>query len=311
MTSPPNYRRAFWASRHHAWLGVFTLGLGFASGEPLALLAGAVVYALGLVYLPDSGFFRRTVDARENAARDAAAAAELATFQQQQEQMLAALSLARRTRYQQFVSLCSDLEITTTDPHTSDNVDAGTLRQKLTELTFSLLRMLTIEQSLAVYLETERKEQVPSLVASLEAETQALAAEIAPLKQLSPAPATLANKERLLTSRLERLQALQQRLTRIEQAQTNHDLLRSEQERLVEQVKLIRAEAVASKNADNLTSRIDLSIEHLASTNKWLSEIAEFKSLTAPMPTLPQGATPSAPSPEKPLQPQPQPPVAH
>jgi len=52
-------------------------------------------------------------------------------------------------------------------------------------------------------------------------------------------------------------------------------------------VKLIRADAVAAKNADALSARIDLSIEHLAATNKWLSELTEFKDLTNNLPDLP------------------------
>lgn len=283
------YRRAFWTSRHHAWLGILTLGLGFLSAEPLGLLIGAVAYAIGLIFIPDAAFFRRTIDAREHATRDNAAASELAVFQQQQEKMLASLSQGRRTRYEQLVAVCRDIETASAegagDPGAA--LDLTPRRQKLQELTWTYLRMLSIEQTLEVYLETERKEQVPAAVRSLEAETQTLAAEVAAMKAPSSNAATLAGKERLLTSRLERLNALQQRVRRIEQAQSNHDLIRSEQERLVEQVKLIRAGAIASKNADTLTSRIDLSIETLSSTNQWLSELAEFKDLTAQMPVVP------------------------
>jgi hypothetical protein len=285
MTPPFNYRRAFWTSRHHVWLALLTLGLGFASGEPLGLLAGVTAYALGLVFLPDTGFFRRAIDARETSARNLAAAAERASFQEQQEKLLATLSKGRRERYAALVGVCRDIESATETASTpSSEFDVSSRRQKLEGLTWTFLRMLGIEQSLEVYLETERKEQVPAAVRTLEAETKVLADEIAAMKQRSPSSATLAGKERILTSRLERLDVLQQRLRRIEQAQTNHDLIRSEQERLVEQVKLIRADAIASRNADTLTSRIDLSIEHLASTNKWLSELAEFKDLTAQMP---------------------------
>lgn len=285
MFEPPNYRKAFWKSRHHLWLAVLTLGLGFASGEPLGLLAGATLYALGLVYVPDLGFFRRSVDARLELARASATAAELATQRQQQEQALAALSPARRARHQDLLAICRDLEAATVDPHASLGLETGSRRQKLDELSATFLRMLTIEQSLAVFLEAERKERIPALVTDLEAETHTLAAEVTQLKQVSPPPLTLAGKERLLTSRLERLQTLQQRLTRIEQAQTNLDLVLSEQERLLEQLKLIRAEGIASKNPDNLSARIDLSLEHVAHTNKWLSELAEFKDLsTAPLP---------------------------
>lgn len=285
LAPPPNYRRAFWTSRHHVWLALLTLGLGFASGYPLALFAGATLYALGLVFVPDLAFFRRAIDARAQAIRDAETAAQLSSFQQQHDALLAALSTGRRTRHTQLVAVCRDIESASVDAQSSSaGLGLDTRRRKLDELTWTYLRMLTIEQSLEVYLETERKEQVPALVASLEAETPALAAEVESLKKITPRHATLDGKERLLTSRLERLATLRQRLTRIEQAQTNHDLVRSEQERLVEQVKLIRADAIAAKNADTLTARIDLSIEHLAATNKWLSELAEFKDLTAQLP---------------------------
>lgn len=293
LDSPPNYRRAFWTSRHHAWLALLTLGLGFASGYPLALFVGATLYALGLVFVPDFAFFRRAVDARAQAVRDMETTAQIAAFRQQHDALLSALSTGRRTRHTQLVAVCRDIESASNDAQSaSAGLDLDTRRRKLDELTWTYLRMLTIEQSLEVYLETERREQVPAVVASLEAETPALAAEVDSLKKTTPRPATLDGKERLLTSRLERLATLRQRLTRIEQAQANHDLVRSEQERLVEQVKLIRADAIAAKNADTLTARIDLSIEHLAATNKWLSELAEFKDLTAQMPpSAPVGGT--------------------
>ncbi|MCX6954925.1 MAG: hypothetical protein NTV51_22440 [Verrucomicrobia bacterium] len=282
---PPNYRRAFWTSRHHAWLALLTLGLGFASGTGLGLFVGATLYALGLVFVPDLAFFRRAIDARNETANATEAAAQLAAFQKQQESLLANLSTGRRARYTQLVAVCRDIESASAEAQTTAEIGLDT-RRKLDELTWTYLRMLNIEQSLEVYLETERREQVPALVKTLEAETPPLAAEVESLRKISPRPATLDGKERLLTSRLERLSSLRLRVTRIEQAQANHDLVRSEQERLVEQVKLIRADAIAAKNADTLTARIDLSIEHLAATNKWLSELAEFKDLTAQMPAV-------------------------
>ncbi|MGC4115215.1 MAG: hypothetical protein QM765_11520 [Myxococcales bacterium] len=57
-----------------------------------------------------------------------------------------------------------------------------------------------------------------------------------------------------------------------------------------EQAKLIRADAVAHKNAEALGARIDLSIEHLAETNRWLSDLAEFKDLTTQLPPVPAGS---------------------
>ena len=58
----------------------------------------------------------------------------------------------------------------------------------------------------------------------------------------------------------------------------------SEEERLEQQIKLIRADAVASKNADVLSARIDASVQHLEQTNKWLSEMSEFKDLVGDLP---------------------------
>ena len=288
MTAPPtNYRRAFWKSRHHLWLAVLTLGLGFASGEPLGLLAGATLYALGLVYLPDAGFFRRSIDSHTQGQRDLEAAARLAEFQQQQDRVLADLSPARRQRHVQLAAVCADIEKASHEAQSTTGLDLDSRLRKLDELMWTYLRMLAIEQSLDIYLETERKERVPELVASLEAETHDLAAEIESAKKLTPRPPALETKERLAASHLERLNTLRQRLHRIEQAQANLALVRSEQERLVEQVKLIRADAVAAKNADALSARIDLSIEHLAATNKWLSELTEFKDLTNNLPDLP------------------------
>src|SRR5262249_20740560 len=61
-------------------------------------------------------------------------------------------------------------------------------------------------------------------------------------------------------------------------------LVVSEQDRLDQQIKLIRADAVATKNAETLTARIDATVEHLDQTNKWLSEMDEFKDLGGDMP---------------------------
>ena len=96
--SPPNYRRLFWTSRHHLWLALLTVGLGFASGQPLGLLAGATLYAVGLVFGPDLPFFRRSVTAKQDAIREQEAAAQLVAFQKEHERLSAALSPARRTR---------------------------------------------------------------------------------------------------------------------------------------------------------------------------------------------------------------------
>ena len=291
-SSAPAYRRLFWRSAEHLWFAIGTLGLGFASGEPLGLLVGGVAYALGHVYLPDSGWFRRRVDARLQAIEQADAARRATEFAAQREQLLGNLSAERRRRYQDLVAVCGDISSASAEAESGDlSLSLETRLRKLDELLWTYLRLLTIEQSLEAYLETERREHLVANAAASEEEVAALEAELAAPANAGPGgdPARETRKK-LLASRRERLEALRQRLARVAQARANSDLARSEQERLVEQAKLIRADAVAHKNAEALGARIDLSIEHLAETNRWLSDLAEFKDITAQLPPVPAGS---------------------
>ena len=65
-------RREFLKSPLHAALALATLGLGFATGEPLYFILGAAAYVLGWVYLPDLPAFGRWVDAKQKEQLDAA-----------------------------------------------------------------------------------------------------------------------------------------------------------------------------------------------------------------------------------------------
>jgi hypothetical protein len=113
-------------------------------------------------------------------------------------------------------------------------------------------------------------------VGSLEAEVKALGNTTAS-----------ENKQRLLESRRDRLEVLRKRLERVQEAESNLELVLSEQERLAEQIKLIRADAVATKSASAVRARIDASVEHLNETNKWLSEMDQFRDLAGDLPMVP------------------------
>ncbi|MDR1281400.1 MAG: hypothetical protein LBK99_11335 [Opitutaceae bacterium] len=293
---PVRYRRIFLKSAAHAWLAVLTLGVGFASAEPLGLLIGGVLYTLGHLYLPDTTWFRRRVDARRQAADQIAAQARAAAFEQPRAQIVAALSSDRRQRLDTLAAVCTDISAASSEAAAGElALSLDTRLRKLDELLWTYLRLLTIGQSLEIYLETERREQLPQTAEAAEAEVAALEADIAAAatattRQDSAATSALDTRRKLLSSRRERLQALRQRLARVAQARANLELARSEQERLVEQAKLIRADAIANKNAGALGARIDLSIEHLAETNRWLAEMSDFKDLTTRLPPLPAGA---------------------
>jgi hypothetical protein len=281
----PNYHREFLKSPQHAALGLLTLGAGFMSGMMLPLIAGVTCYALGWIYLPDLPFFRRWVDRRREVAKRAEEMQRVAAFVQRRDSLLASLSPERRECYNRLAAVCQDIETASADNllASADPTTDPRLR-KLDELMWTYLRLLGIQESLEQFLETERSENVPALLKDAEAEATRLNAEVEALKAKGNT-AALDTRQRYLSSRLERLEVLRKRQQRSEQAESNLALVVSEQERLDQQIKLIRADAVATKNAETLTARIDATVEHLDQTNKWLSEMDEFKDLVGDMPS--------------------------
>jgi hypothetical protein len=285
---PINYHAQFLKSPHHAVLGLLTLGLGFLSAQALGLIIGLTAYVLGWIYLPDLPFFRQWVDRGENAAKQAGEAQKVAEFVQRREMLLRSLSPDRRERYTRLALVCRDIEsassdnlMASADPNTDPRL------RKLDELMWTYLRLLGIEQSLEQFLETERRENVPAVLQDAETEAARLNTELEALKAKG-SDATLETKQRYLGSRLERLEVLRKRVQRSQQAESNLALVVSEQDRLDQQIKLLRADAVATKNAESLTARIDATVEHLDQTNKWLSEMDEFKDLVGDMPATEQ-----------------------
>jgi len=274
-------RRAFWKSPHHAAMALFTLGAGFATGEPLYFLAGATAYVLGWVYLPDMAFFQKWRDRRSSAETKAAEAAELSQFSKRREAILASLNSQLRERYHLLAKVCRDIEGAAENQDASEfGLTSGTRLRKIDELMWMYLRLLSIQQSVEMFLETERGEDLRGSAAEAEEEMTALEAE----SKARGTSTQSETRERLLSSRRERLGVLRKRLQRFEEAESNLELVLAEQERLAEQIKLIRADAVATKNAGALSARIDASVAHLNETNKWLSQMDQFRDLAGDLP---------------------------
>jgi hypothetical protein len=285
---PINYHAEFFKSPHHAVLALLTLGVGFLSAQLLGLIVGLTAYVLGWIYLPDLAFFRRWVDNRHESAKQAGEAQKVAEFIQRRDTLLRSLAPDRRERYSRLAQVCRDIETARADNLlASPDANTDPRLRKLDELMWTYLRLLGIEQSLEQFLDTERRENVPATLQDAEAEAKRLNGEIETLKAKGPDP-SLDIKQRYLGSRLERLEVLRKRVQRSQQAESNLALVVSEQERLDQQIKLLRADAVATKNAESLTARIDATVEHLDQTNKWLSELDEFKDLVGDMPSTEQ-----------------------
>lgn len=279
-----SYRGQFLKSPHHVVFGLLTLGAGFLSAEVLPLIAGATVYALGWIYLPDFTFFRRWVDRKHNRVRQVEEAARAAEFARRREALMQSLTPARKEKYRGLVRVCQDIERASADsPLAAADAATDPRLRKLDELMWTYLRLLGIEESLEKFLETERRENLPEMIQEGEAEIATLNQQLEELKAKGQSGA-LETRQRYFNSRLERLGVLRKRQDRTEQADANILLVISEQERLDQQIKLIRADAVASRNAEALTARIDATVQHLDQTNKWLSELDEFKDLVADMP---------------------------
>jgi hypothetical protein len=229
-------------------------------------------------------FFKRWVDNRFELVRQAAAQAQVNDFIKRRDALLATLSPGRRGRYESLAAVCRDIESASADnPMTAADPANDPRLRKLDELMWTYLRLLGIEESLERFLETERRDNLPNVITDADAEVAKLAAEVETIKAKGPNPA-LETKQRYLGSRLERLEVLKKRQQRIGESQENLAFVVSEEERLDQQIKLIRADAVAMKNAESLTARIDATVEHLDQTNKWLSEMDEFKDLVGDMP---------------------------
>ena len=265
-----NSRKAFLSSPHHASIALIALGC-LAFGEPLAIIGGFVAYVLGWVYVPDMPFFTRWREKKAAAALEAMRQAELGEFAVQRDALLSQLMSNRMQRHSAFVKTCQQVSMGQ-DPRA----------RKVEEMQWTYLRLLTIEQSLEVFLEGERRDDVPQIQREATEEIAALGDEIEALK-LQDAP-TLAAKERLLESRKSRLEVLHQRVARIQEAHSNLELSSAELDRLDEQIKLIRADTVAAKNAGNISDRIDATFENLAQTNRWLSDMDRFRDQLGDMP---------------------------
>jgi hypothetical protein len=279
MDQPPanrSPRRAFLKSPQHAVLALATLGAGFVTAEPLYMLIGAVAYLLGWLYLPDMSSFRRWMQkvGEEFIDDEKQHDGEVAAFTARRDAMVAKLRPEMREWYEGMVYVCRDIE----EASPPDDLAAESRLRNVDELMWMFLRLLAMQESLDRFLEVERSEQpVQEMIAEAEQEIASLKARGADTE----------SKERLLKSKEERLDVLRKRGQRVEEAESNLQVVMAEQDRLAEQIKLIRADAVAMKNSDALSARITASVAQLNETSRWLEQMDQFKDLAAE-PALPQ-----------------------
>lgn len=281
-----NYFREYLHSKLHFIFGGATLGIGFLSASWLMLIIGIVAYIMGLMFIPDLPWFKKRIDAKYKSIADAADALQIEQFKLKRDSQFRSLTPSRKEKYNDLSDICKEIEKTTLESITVED-DASDVRlRKLDELMFTYLKLLCIEQSVEIFIESERDENIPKEIEQTENKVKSLLVEIEKLKADPQSSArVLDSKQRLFNSFSEKLDVLKKRIDRYEQAKGNIQLVSAEQQRLSEQIKLLRADVVATRNADAISTRIDASVSHLEDTNKWLSEINEFKDVVGDIPS--------------------------
>jgi len=270
--------KKFFKSPHHLWLLALTVGVGFISANPFIFAGGLALYAVGWIHLPDMDIFQNWV--RKNTDRIAAvkSQAEVQAFLARRQSLIASLTSERLRRYMDVARVCQDIEKATQDGGATIATEADPRLRKLDELMWTFLRLLVMEGSLESFLATESEEQFPSDIEASKKEITTLESDVQAATTKGETPTA---KLRLLDSKKERLAVLSKRQDRVSEARENLTLVAAEQDRLVEQIKLLRADAIAARNADTLTARIDATVQHLSETNKLFSEMDQFKDLVA------------------------------
>ena len=280
-----NYLREFFFSKYNGILAGSTIGIGFLSAHIFLFVVGVVAYGLGLMFIHDSPWFQNKVNAKYDEAEKIVKLQQMEDFKFRRVKFLSNLSSSRKAKYMELVNVGKAIEQATAEACNDPENCMGSRLCKIDELIWTYLKLLSIEQSLEVFLESERDDDLPSEMKNIESNLRAIADAITNLKK---DPVTNANaiisRERLFNSYVANKEVLGKRLERVEQAKNNIEVVKAEQERLQQQVKLIRADAVATRNTDALTSRIDASVEHLDQTNKWLEEMNDFKDVVGDMP---------------------------
>lgn len=277
-----NYFKEFLHSKDNLILVGLTIGIGFMSGNVFGLILGLVGYGIGFMFLHDSKYFKSKINKKYQNEQTKIEQDKMSAFKERQNACYCSLSNSRKAKYNDLVSICKDIENATMT--VGDSIEGSEMRlRKIDELMWTYMKLLCISQSIEVFLEYERKEDIPVAVNEADIRIKTLVEEIEKLKTKGSSP-LLDSKQKLFNSLSEQVSVLHKRIQRIEMAKVNVEVVQAEQDRLTQQIKLLRAEAMASKNAEALSSKIDNSVSTLEETNKWLSQMTEFQDFSDDIP---------------------------
>jgi len=249
----------FLKSYHHAWLAAATVGLGLMSASPLMMIGGVVAYVLGIIYLPDSKWFQKWLFDKQEAVRVAGDREKIQKFTEKREAMFDTLCDERKAKYWNLATVCKSIRF-----ESSDATDPRV--KKLEELVWTYLKLLVCENNICNYLVTEEQEDIQRQFDCAEKNFEKW-------KKDTVGSADEDTFRKISESKEELLNVLRKRLERYSSAKNNLSLVVSEEERLEQQIKLIRADSIAMQSSDVLTTKIDSAINNIEHTNQWLKEM--------------------------------------
>lgn len=255
---------AFARSPHHAWLALLTLGAGAATLSSVGLVAGAAAYLLGWIYLPGSRWFRTRLALRHRAGA-AAQDDEVRAFVAKRREIYESLPPASRKRYDAFAARIEETLVDLARSPGLNEIAVQERSRRLATLGWTYLRLLTTEEALGRFLASEAPDDLRREIEELEAGLAAINA---------------AERPRLADSKQARLDSLRARLEKRLEAESSRDLVRAEQERIVDLVKLMQAEHLSSRDSSALSGEIDGAAYFLDQTSDWLRD-SEFDSSPA------------------------------
>ena len=142
--------------------------------------------------------------------------------------------------------------------------------EKIDGLMWNYLSLLGSEATLDDFLLKEADEAFGPKLARHEKEIVQLNQEVAATE---PGTRDYETKMQLVASRQEGLEALRRRHEQFQRASENVRLVRAEQERIAEQLKLLRADLYASKAVGQISQRVSETIDSLASSGRISAEV--------------------------------------
>jgi hypothetical protein len=237
-------------------VGLLTAGASsLLTGEPLPALVALGVEGLYLGVASTSRRFQRAVRARQPGAEEARAA------RQQTESLLAELAPSQREHYQQLVGLKEKI-LANYGKLPGGRVLAVSSEPKLDTLLTSFLRLVSTLNQYRGYLNAADRQH-------LEKEVRALEAEVA--QETSP---------RLREVKEKRLEILQRRLVRFEQAGESREVVSHQLASIEDLMRLTHEQSIAIRDPESVNRQLEALSAEAHATDETVRQMEQFLEFT-------------------------------